>query len=608
MVQLGTKRTALVLYGVLLVLPTLVLGGLHWRQLAIDHESQLEAVPRGVADAARRLSGALHDELTALVEEESKRTPFQYRRRYYPPRPLLGSIGFYTSELSSDPRPTGVLGWFHTRTSGPESKRDPEVQVGLEADASVAEVMRNDLLLAARDFAALRLDETMAGRLKRVPHFQTQSYSLPVTAINLSSEEDLSCLREEATSLRVLEKREVPVRVYDFEVRLFHDSRGVARIAATRIVKFESVPELEDMPSCFQSARKGAEFMQGFFIDADWLLRDLPAQLAQRLLDPAQELATADEAQLRTGGDYALERVRPVRALGIEAEERDLGYGTLTVAVDRARMQERFRSQMLHLAGVGAMLVISLATGLALLLRSVSHDLESARRTENFVSAVTHELRTPLSAIRLYGEMLQDGWVEDDAKRRVYYQRIVRETQRLETLVERVLEKGRLTSKETQVEPGDLNRVVDGLRATLIGPDEDPARDVVFELEDGLPPVRLYPEGVRSIVGNHVENARKYAAVPEGGEPIRVVTRRTGGEVVLEVLDRGPGIPESERERVFEAFYRVGNETTRTAKGTGLGLHLVALQADAMGGRVEVLARPGGGTIFRVHLVATDEA
>ncbi len=242
------------------------------------------------------------------------------------------------------------------------------------------------------------------------------------------------------------------------------------------------------------------------------------------------------------------------------------------------------------------------------LLRSVSHDLESARRTENFVSAVTHELRTPLSAIRLYAEMLQDGWVHDDAKRSLYYQRIVREAQRLETLVERVLEKGRLTSKETQVEPGDLNRVVDGLRASLIGPDEDPARDLVFELEAELPPVYLYPEGIRSIVGNLVENARKYAAVPEGGEPIRVVTRRAGKEVVLEVHDRGPGIPESERERVFEAFYRVGNETTRTAKGTGLGLHLVALQADAMGGRVEVLSRPGGGTIFRVHLVEASDA
>ncbi|MBK7875698.1 MAG: HAMP domain-containing histidine kinase [Planctomycetes bacterium] len=360
------------------------------------------------------------------------------------------------------------------------------------------------------------------------------------------------------------------------------------------------------MPRCFDSARNAPEFIQGFFIDGDWLFRGLPAELAARTLIPDQEFYGPDQTGALPG-EHVSQSLRPVHELGIEADLRDQAFGTMRVAVDIGLLGERFRSQMLHLAGVGAMLILSLATGLALLLRSVSHDLESARRTENFVSAVTHELRTPLSAIRLYAEMLQDGWVEDDAKRRVYYQRIVRESQRLETLVERVLEKGRLTSKETQVEPGDLNRVVDGLRATLIGPDEDPARDLVFELEPELPSVLLYPEGVRSIVGNLVENARKYAPVPPGGEPIRVVTRRAGSAVWLEVQDRGPGIPESERDRIFEAFYRVGNETTRTAKGTGLGLHLVALQADAMGGRVEVVARPGGGTIFRVHLVQADE-
>ena len=83
---------------------------------------------------------------------------------------------------------------------------------------------------------------------------------------------------------------------------------------------------------------------------------------------------------------------------------------------------------------------------------------------------------------------------------------------------------------------------------------------------------------------------------------IVVRTRRAGDEVLIEVLDRGPGIPVAERKRIFEAFYRVGNENTRSTKGTGLGLHLVALQAEAMGGSVEVEERSGGGTLFRVHL------
>ena len=70
--------------------------------------------------------------------------------------------------------------------------------------------------------------------------------------------------------------------------------------------------------------------------------------------------------------------------------------------------------------------------------------------------------------------------------------------------------------------------------------------------------------------------------------------------MILEVLDRGPGIPEEERGRVFDAFYRIGDEKTRRSAGTGLGLHLVQLQAKSMRGRVQVLPRPGGGTILRV--------
>jgi two-component system phosphate regulon sensor histidine kinase PhoR len=298
--------------------------------------------------------------------------------------------------------------------------------------------------------------------------------------------------------------------------------------------------------------------------------------------------------------------IRPVEELGFETYvPEDQEHGLMRIAVDTRDLETRFRSQSLHFLGVTAMLVLSLGTGMMLLLRSVRRDLESARRTENFVAAITHELRTPLSAIRLYGEMLEDGWVDGDpAKRAEYYRRIVRETGRLETLVERVLEKSQIAAGGARPEPGDLNRVVEGLRGALCAADEARGRhDLELSLDPDLPAVMLIPDAVRSIVTNLVENARKYAPVDPsrpGAEPIRVSTRPFGRDVVLEVADRGPGIPAQERARIFEAFYRIGNETTRTARGTGLGLHLVALQSEAMGARVQVLDRPGGGTVFRV--------
>lgn len=602
MVQLVTQRTALVLYGVLLVLPTAVLGGLFWRQISKDQSTELEAVPRDVADAARRLSDGLRDAVETLVANESRRVFFEYKPRYYPPGMVMGQIDFLVSPLSAEPRPVGILGWFQAR----RGQTQPEVQVGEVADRAQEQALRAEILEATQEFARRKINETqILGRVTRVPNYRVQEFSVPVMAINMSTEDDLNCLRDEASSLRGLEAQQVSASVFDFELRFFRDAQGTPRIVASRVVDVDELPAVSNLPPCFAAGKQKQRYWQGFFIDAQWLLTELPRALRTQVLDPTHELFGPWTGPVPEGGDYVTQEVRPLRVLGIQSNEVDPAFGAMHVAVHAGRVSERHRSQILHLAGVGVMLVISLGTGLALLLRSVQRDLEAARRTENFVSAVTHELRTPLAAIRLYGEMLQDGWVANADKRAEYYRRIVREAQRLETLVENVLEKGRLTTQERPVEHGDLNRVIEGLRGALIGPDEDPARDVVFELERDLPAVLLIPEGVRSIVTNLVENARKYAPVPEGGEPIRVMTRveRAGSnEVLLEVLDRGPGIPAGEKDRVFEAFYRMGNETTRTAKGTGLGLHIVALQTDAMGGRVEVLDREGGGTTFRVRL------
>jgi len=618
--SLVTQRTALVLYGVLLVLPTIVVGGLYWRQLEVDQKLQLESIPRDVEDAARRMETALAERLAQLVEYEDGRSFFEYRPRFYPPNSLVPAttnpkIAFVSSPLSDKPRPAGILGWFQFGVDDPGS-RGPELQYGGESGqdpetnralhAELASVTRSAEQRAALDFALLAtLPDGSAYELPR-QHVRLEGHPLPVIAVNFSTENDLECLNDEAVALRGLQAVQVGAHVSDFNLRFYRDLAGVPRLVATRIVAVDPIESLENMPSCFVAAKDGTLVVQGFAVDLDWFLHQLPATLGLQVLDPNHELFGPRSAWLPTS-EFEYREIRPFANPRIEAEPRDRSHGMLTVGVNTVRLRERFASQYRHLFGVAAMLVLSLGTGLVLLMRSVQRDLEGARRTENFVSAVTHELRTPLSAIRLYGEMLQDGWVEAPDKRAEYYRRIVRETQRLEMLVERVLEKGRLTSKETPLEPADLNRIVESLRPSLCGADEAPARDLVFDLAPGLPPVLLFTEGVRSIVTNLVENARKYAPVPPGGDPIRVVTRAEGRWVVIEVLDNGPGIPRSERERIFEAFYRVGNETTRTAKGTGLGLHLVALQTQAMGGRIAVDGRPGGGTVFRVHLQAADD-
>ena len=613
--SLVTRNTALVLYGVLLVLPTLVLGGLHWYQLVREHQVEVAAVPTETNDAARRLSDALERRLADLLERESQRPFYHYKRAYFPPGTAGTDLAFVPSPLVRGRPPEGILAWFAfepRQNPRPGAKVEPEIFGGNREGTEAWKAQAQALIATTQQIAARDWAEGIVRRMMRLHSVRTEPLELRVAAINISPEADVQCLRDELPKLEKLAAESLQVTAWGFHVRFFREQDGTPRIHASRSVTVEATQRLDDMPECFANLGRGASFVHGFYIDPAWLFGELPQSLSTQVLDVSQVFLPAGSPEPPATSELSTVAIRPVKELGFETyQPEDLDYGLMRIAVDTRDLEARFRSQSLHFLGVTAMLVLSLGTGMMLLLRSVRRDLETARRTENFVAAITHELRTPLSAIRLYGEMLEDGWVDGDpSKRAEYYRRIVRETGRLETLVERVLEKSQIASGGARPEPGDLNRVVEGLRGALCAADEARGeRDLQFELGHGLPAVMLIPDSVRSIVTNLVENARKYAPVDlarNGAEPIRVSTRAFGHDVVLEVADRGPGIPAEERARIFEAFYRVGNETTRTARGTGLGLHLVALQSDAMGARVQVLDRPGGGTVFRVTFRALE--
>ena len=612
MVQLVTRKSALGLYGVLLVLPTIVLGGLLWRQLVDDHQAEMAAVPDETTNAARRLSGVIEDSLRALVERENLRPFYYYRRSYFEPRTIAASLAFIPSPLVMDPVPDGILGWF----TYPRDVDSPEIEVfggNRELVPSWPE-RKAELERATASFAAGDAETQSDNNVHRVGSVRVDPLSLPVAAINASQEPDPECLKTELPKLKDLEGQSLDVKIFSFNLRFYVEPGGTPRIIATRNVLIDQSLLLRQMPACFDRLGWGLHVIQGFYIDPDWLFARLPRALASTTLDPSQEFIAAgagprevqaNNFRFHSHPGAILADILPLENFEIEtANPEDLSFGRMRILGNTANLEERFHSQMLHFLSVAAMLVLSLATGLALLLRSVRRDLEAAQRTENFVASVTHELRTPLSAIRMHGEMLREGWVQDEAKRHEYYRRIVRETDRLETMVERVLEKSRLSTAEATPEPGDVNALVEALGPSLIGTGtEHAAKDVVFDLAPELPSALVVPEGVRSIVTNLVENARKYAPVDAntpGAEPIRVATLLADGSPSLEVRDRGPGIPREERGRIFDAFYRIGNETTRTAKGTGLGLHLAALHCEGMGARIQALDRQGGGTVFRV--------
>ena len=250
-------------------------------------------------------------------------------------------------------------------------------------------------------------------------------------------------------------------------------------------------------------------------------------------------------------------------------------------------------------AALGALVALLLAVGgLGLLAvhRTASVVLQYAEQRGNFVAAVTHELKTPLTAIRMYAEMLRDGLVPDDAKRREYYGTITEESERLSRLVDNVLEFSRLEGgrRELRLEVGAVGPVLSEAVEKLRTHAAREAFALQLELEPELPPVRFDRDALLQVLYNLIDNAMKYARRADERRIVLEARSHAGG-VRIAVRDFGPGVARGHLEHLFEPFYRAETELTRDTKGTGIGLALVKELAERMGAAVSGANAEGGG-------------
>ncbi len=237
---------------------------------------------------------------------------------------------------------------------------------------------------------------------------------------------------------------------------------------------------------------------------------------------------------------------------------------------------------------------------------AVFHDVTELRRLEgvrrDFVANVSHELRTPLTAIRGYAETLQDELAPE--QRRQFLDVILRHADRLTALIEELLELSRIEggTRELSLEPIDVAAMARGLLQDL-KPRLD-ARALRAEVRAGeTPRARADRRALEQVLLNLLDNAIKYS--DPGGAIEIVVTAATGG-VRIEVSDTGIGIPEADRGRIFERFYRVDKARSRDLGGTGLGLAIVKHLVQAQAGEVFVAARAGPGSTFSVRLPSAE--
>jgi len=266
-------------------------------------------------------------------------------------------------------------------------------------------------------------------------------------------------------------------------------------------------------------------------------------------------------------------------------------------AADLAQLAVRRR---LLLAGLGLMAVVILAGGY-FIVRATTRELAVARLQSDFVAAVSHEFRTPLTSMRQIAELFARGRVPDEERRQKYSEILLRETERLHRLVENLLDFGRMeaSAHEYRLEPLDAAALVRGVVDEF--QEEVAARGYRVELSEqaSVSTVRGDPEALRRALWNLLDNAVKYS--PECRMVWVEISRRDEHLSIL-VRDRGLGIPAEEQREVFKKFVRGASSKTARAKGTGLGLAMVDHIARAHRGKVLVQSEPGAGSTFTLLL------
>ncbi len=263
--------------------------------------------------------------------------------------------------------------------------------------------------------------------------------------------------------------------------------------------------------------------------------------------------------------------------------------------VEMQRLHKEQQMRTFKYVGEGIIFLVLILAGAALVYRAVWKQMRLSQQQENFMMAVTHELKSPIAVAKLNLETLRRHQL-DEEKRAKLLDTTIRETNRLDQLCDNILLASQFEHQKYQpfLEHLDFSRLLQS------GVDELQSRTPSHPLTaDILPDVWLNADKfmMHLMLNNLVENAVKYA--PKGS-PIRVRLYERDKTLKLEISDEGQGIPLGERSKIFMKFYRIGNENTRKSKGSGLGLYLTKKIVEQHGGSITVRDNVPQGTCFEI--------
>ncbi|PHS24653.1 MAG: sensor histidine kinase [Methylophaga sp.] len=246
---------------------------------------------------------------------------------------------------------------------------------------------------------------------------------------------------------------------------------------------------------------------------------------------------------------------------------------------------------------LAALMSFVLLAGFYLMYRLGVGQINLANQQQDFVSAVSHELKTPLTSIRMYGEMLREGWASED-KKKTYYDFIFDESERLSRLINNVLHLAKMTRNEQDVVLKKITvaELMDGVRSKVSTQIERAGFEIEFHCDEnsGQQQLEVDEDWFSQIMINLVDNAIKFSAKEERKRIEISCQKLSQSKVQFNVRDYGPGIDQQQIKKIFKLFYRTENELTRETVGTGIGLALVHQMVVNMSGQIDVVNKKPG--------------
>jgi len=264
---------------------------------------------------------------------------------------------------------------------------------------------------------------------------------------------------------------------------------------------------------------------------------------------------------------------------------------------DFIELSQNYKSQERMILSEAIVLAISLIIGIWFINRGYQRQTEAARQSRNFLLSITHELKSPIASIRLILQTFTKRKLEQN-QINTFSKNALQETERLESLVNNLLLAAKLetTQVDIQAEDIELYPMLDGIRESIYN--KNPEAKITLEVQHDTM-IQADKKAMLSVFINLIENAVKYSGKES---QIHIKYQEKRNTKLITIADNGWGIPDKEKNKVFQKFYRIGNEDTRTTKGTGLGLYIVQQIIEAQQGKITIKDNIPKGTIFEIEL------